>query len=124
MRARAAVLPTPDQVRSERILLAATSPRRRQRRPSRPPTGSSSSCATKAWSSADQAAAVRGISHSGARVETLVGPAGTGKSFARHHGPRWLDRPRQPHPTTRRPEVAFGLATSQVATWTSWPAKV
>ena len=30
---------------------------------------------------ADQAAAVRGILTSGAKVETLVGPAGTGKSF-------------------------------------------
>jgi hypothetical protein len=30
---------------------------------------------------ADQAAAIRGVLSSGARVETLVGPAGTGKSF-------------------------------------------
>ena len=61
---------------------------------------------------ADQAVAVRGVLTSGANVETLVGPAGTGKSFVLGtitHA--WTD------PTLwgdhRR---VFGLATSQNAT--------
>jgi AAA domain-containing protein/TrwC relaxase len=73
---------TPDQVRSERLLAAA-----------------STECDAPALSGlsvdafltelsesgrelgVDQVAAVRGVLSSGARVETLVGPAGTGKSF-------------------------------------------
>ena len=55
---------------------------------------------------ADQAAAVRGVLTSGARVETLIGPAGTGKSFVvgtiAH---AW-------HDGTGR---VYGLATSQIA---------
>jgi AAA domain/TrwC relaxase len=62
---------------------------------------------------ADQAAAVRGILTSGAAVETLVGPAGTGKSFvvgalakAWQDTGLWDGVPRR----------AVGLATSQIAT--------
>ncbi|GAA4929254.1 conjugative relaxase-like TrwC/TraI family protein [Actinomycetospora succinea] len=62
----------------------------------------------------DQAAAVAGILTSGARLETLIGPAGTGKSFVVGSLARaWTD------PTHRRPEEpdrrVFGLATAQVA---------
>jgi hypothetical protein len=62
---------------------------------------------------ADQAAAVRGILTSGAAVETLIGPAGTGKSFvvgalakAWQDTALWDGMPRR----------AIGLATSQIAT--------
>ena len=62
---------------------------------------------------ADQAAALRGILTSGARVETLVGPAGTGKSFvvgvlakAWQDLALWGGEPRR----------AVGLASSQIAT--------
>ncbi|MHA6629148.1 MobF family relaxase [Pseudonocardia sichuanensis] len=78
----------------------------------------------------DQAAAVRGVLTSGARVETLVGPPGTGKSFVVGTIARgWTD------PTTAADAPAagaaaagaaapavmparrvFGLATSQIAT--------
>ena len=45
-------------------------------------SGSSTGCARRGIElGVDQAAAVRGVLTSGARVETLVGPAGTGKSF-------------------------------------------
>ncbi|WP_346009871.1 MobF family relaxase [Pseudonocardia sp. SID8383] len=101
---------TPDQVRSERILLAATG--------SRDGAALTESAAAEFLSrldgdgvrlGADQAAAVRGILTSGARVETLIGPAGTGKSFVVGTLARaWTD------PDSGR--RAFGLATSQVAT--------
>jgi len=61
---------------------------------------------------ADQAGAVRGVLTSGADVETLVGPAGTGKSFvlgaiakAWHDPALWDGRERK----------VVGLATSQIA---------
>jgi conjugative relaxase-like TrwC/TraI family protein len=63
---------------------------------------------------ADQAAAVTGILTSGARVESLVGPAGTGKSFvvgvltkAWQDPDLWSDG--------APPRRVFGLATSQKA---------
>ncbi|WP_328304473.1 MobF family relaxase [Actinomycetospora sp. NBC_00405] len=62
---------------------------------------------------ADQAAAVRGVLTSGARIETLVGPAGTGKSFVVGNIARaWSD------PDLRGAAAGrvFGLATSQIAT--------
>jgi hypothetical protein len=61
----------------------------------------------------DQAAAVRGVLTSGARVECLIGPAGTGKSFVVGTLARaWTD------PELRGDQAGrvFGLATSQVAT--------
>ena len=61
----------------------------------------------------DQAAAVRGVLTSGSQIETLVGPAGTGKSFVVGAIARaWTD------PELRGSAVGrvFGLATSQVAT--------
>jgi conjugative relaxase-like TrwC/TraI family protein len=63
---------------------------------------------------ADQAAAVRGILTSGARVESLVGPAGTGKSFVIGTLTRaWSHHAVDSHTPAGR---VFGLATSQVAT--------
>src|SRR6185437_7375040 len=61
----------------------------------------------------DQAAAVHGVLTSGARVESLVGPAGTGKSFVIGAIARgWTD------PALRGAQAGrvFGLATSQIAT--------
>ena len=61
----------------------------------------------------DQAVAVRGVLSSGARVETLVGPAGTGKSFVVGTIARaWSD------PDLRGAAAGrvFGLAASQIAT--------
>ncbi len=62
---------------------------------------------------ADQAAAVRGVLTSGARVESVIGPAGTGKSFvvgtlakAWQDPGLWDDA--APH--------VYGLASSQIAT--------
>ncbi|GAA3242489.1 hypothetical protein GCM10017691_46620 [Pseudonocardia petroleophila] len=61
----------------------------------------------------DQAAAVRGVLTSGARVESLVGPAGTGKSFVVGTLARaWTD----PELTGGPQRRVFGLATSQMAT--------
>ncbi|MCF7552610.1 MobF family relaxase [Pseudonocardia sp. WMMC193] len=62
----------------------------------------------------DQAAAVRGILTSGARIESLVGPAGTGKSFVVGVlAKAWMDPGVHGRHAERR---VFGLATSQVAT--------
>ncbi|GLZ49481.1 hypothetical protein Acsp06_56660 [Actinomycetospora sp. NBRC 106375] len=61
----------------------------------------------------DQAAAVRGVLTSGAKVETLVGPAGTGKSFVVGTIARaWSDPDLRGGAAGR----VFGMATSQVAT--------
>jgi conjugative relaxase-like TrwC/TraI family protein len=63
---------------------------------------------------ADQAAAVRGVLTSGATVESLVGPAGTGKSFVLgvlNHA--WTDPAHWPDGRTRK---VVGLAASQIAT--------
>ncbi len=62
---------------------------------------------------ADQAAAVRGVLTSGAPVETLVGPAGTGKSFVVGSlAKAWTD----PDLWVGRSYRAVGLAASQIAT--------
>jgi hypothetical protein len=61
----------------------------------------------------DQAAAVRGVLTSGARVESLVGPAGTGKSFVVGAIARGWTDPELPREQAGR---VFGLATSQIAT--------
>ena len=107
---------TPAQVRTERALIAGTGaggaralPREAADRFLRELAASGVGLA------ADQAAAVRGILTSGARVEALLGPAGTGKSFVVGALARgWT----QPHLKTESPPVGrvFGLATSQVAT--------
>ncbi|GAA2755881.1 MobF family relaxase [Actinopolymorpha rutila] len=62
---------------------------------------------------ADQAAAVRGILTSGAKLEALVGPAGTGKSFVVGTLARaWQD----PTLWDGRQRLVVGLAASQIAT--------
>jgi conjugative relaxase-like TrwC/TraI family protein len=62
---------------------------------------------------ADQAAAVRGVLTSGVSVETLVGPAGTGKSFVVGViAQAWQD----PGLWDGQQHRLFGLATSQIAT--------
>jgi len=106
---------TPDQIRTERILLAATV--------DGGATALSDAAAQRFLDGlrttgielgADQAAAVRGVLTSGARVETLVGPAGTGKSFVVGAIARgWTDPVLHDGESERR---VFGLATSQVAT--------
>ena len=73
---------------------------------------------------ADQAAAVRGVLTSGARVECLVGPAGTGKSFvvgalakAWQDPDLWADDAAEPATNEQLPpRRVFGLASSQIAT--------
>jgi conjugative relaxase-like TrwC/TraI family protein len=62
---------------------------------------------------ADQVGAVRGILTSGSSVESLVGPAGTGKSFVLGVvGHAWSDPAHWPG---GRPREVIGLAASQIA---------
>jgi conjugative relaxase-like TrwC/TraI family protein len=62
---------------------------------------------------ADQAAAVRGVLTSGAQVESLVGPAGTGKSFVVGVlAQTWQD----PNRWDGQQRKTIGLAASQIAT--------
>ncbi|MFD1235879.1 MobF family relaxase [Pseudonocardia benzenivorans] len=106
---------TPDQVRTERFLVAATAaggaaalPREAARR------FLDGLAESGIELGADQAAAVRGVLTSGARIESLVGPAGTGKSFVVGAIARgWTTAPQ---PAGTSPGRVFGLATSQVAT--------
>jgi conjugative relaxase-like TrwC/TraI family protein len=111
----AALFATPTHVHTERAMLASV--RRHDRRPALP------RYAVDGFLSDlrdicvelgdDQAAAVRGVLTSGSRVETLVGPAGTGKSFVVGAIARaWT------HPELRgaADSRVFGLATSQIAT--------
>ena len=109
---------TPDQVRTERALVATST------------TGGATALPPDVAArflgglaeggtelGVDQAAAVRGVLTSGAKVETLVGPAGTGKSFVVGAIARGWTDPTTGGSTedgvTRR---VFGLATSQIAT--------
>jgi len=106
---------TPDQVRTERALVAATTAGGATALPfdraQRFITGLAESGIELG---VDQAAAVRGVLTSGARIETLVGPAGTGKSFVVGAIARgWTDPNSAGGQTPRR---VFGLATSQIAT--------
>jgi len=104
---------TPEQVRTERALVAAASagdgtalPRETAARFVERLRGEGVELGV------DQAAAVRGVLTSGARIETLVGPAGTGKSFVVGAIARGWSDPLADG-TQRR---VFGLATSQIAT--------
>nr|WP_246381499.1 MobF family relaxase [Prauserella isguenensis] len=63
---------------------------------------------------ADQAAAVRGVLTSGSQVESLIGPAGTGKSFVVGTVAKAWQDPQMWGDATARKVV--GLATSQRAT--------
>lgn len=108
------VYATPEHVRSENILRAATS--------QQAGTAISPAAAGRFLEElranglelgVDQVAAARGVLTSGAAVETLVGPAGTGKSFVVGTlAKAWSD------PDLRGAAAGrvFGLATSQVAT--------
>jgi len=110
---------TPDHVRTERALLAATTAggaTALRHEVAQRLLGGLAEGGTELG--VDQAAAVRGVLTSGAKVETLVGPAGTGKSFVVGAIARgWTD------PVTTGgsveegvPRRVFGLATSQIAT--------
>ncbi|WP_338051416.1 MobF family relaxase [Pseudonocardia acidicola] len=106
---------TPEQLRTERILVASTSDRDGAAlAPATAQRFLDDLRATGIELGVDQAAAVRGVLTSGARVESLVGPAGTGKSFVVGALARaWSDPELHGDPGERR---VFGLATSQVAT--------
>jgi conjugative relaxase-like TrwC/TraI family protein len=105
---------TPDHVHTERTLLAATSARDGAALDPAVARGFVESLAESGIElGADQAAAVRGVLTSGARVESLVGPAGTGKSFVVGAlAKAWQDPARWDGAQPR----AFGLASSQIAT--------
>ncbi|GAY09628.1 MobF family relaxase [Pseudonocardia sp. N23] len=106
---------TPEHVRTERILVGATA---EGGAPVVAPPAVDRFLSTLRESGielgVDQAAAVRGVLTSGARVESLVGPAGTGKSFVVGTLARaWSTHPDPDSGAERR---VFGLATSQIAT--------
>jgi hypothetical protein len=105
---------TPAHVHTERLLAAAAT---RGGCPALPPTTAAGFLAGLAETGielgADQAAAVRGVLTSGAAVETLVGPAGTGKSFVVGTLTKaWQDQALW----DGVPRKVVGLATSQIAT--------
>ncbi|MGM0720967.1 MAG: MobF family relaxase [Actinomycetota bacterium] len=113
-----ALYATPEQVHTERFLLAATAARDGAALPARAARRFLDRLAEEGVElGADQAAAVRGILTSGARVETLVGPAGTGKSFVVGALARaWTDPTLNDQEDSARVGRVFGLATSQMAT--------
>lgn len=105
---------TPNHLDHERLLAAATADRRAA---AISRVGASNYIADLAAQGielgADQAAAVRGVLTSGAEVETLVGPAGTGKSFVVGTiAKAWTD----PGLWAGQSPRVVGLATSQIAT--------
>jgi conjugative relaxase-like TrwC/TraI family protein len=105
---------TPEQVHTERLLAVATT--------HRDAAAVSSAHAGRFLDKvsdvglelgADQAAAVRGVLTSGVSVESLVGPAGTGKSFVVGViAQAWQD----PTLWDGQQRRVFGLAASQIAT--------
>nr|WP_255426123.1 MobF family relaxase [Pseudonocardia sp. C8] len=108
---------TPDQLHTERILLASTTARDgAARTPRQADRFLADLRASGIELGVDQAAAVRGILTSGARVETLVGPAGTGKSFVVGVLARGWTAPAGVDTSPGRAPRVFGLATSQIAT--------
>ncbi|WP_296376788.1 MobF family relaxase [Pseudonocardia sp.] len=106
---------TPEQVHTERALVAATTERGATALPfDRAQRFLAGLAESGIELGVDQAAAVRGVLTSGARVETLIGPAGTGKSFVVGAIARgWTD---PAHTGADTPRRVFGLATSQLAT--------
>jgi len=106
---------TPEQVRTERALVAATTAGGAAAVPAAVAQRFLGRLAESGIElGVDQAAAVRGVLTSGARVETLIGPAGTGKSFVVGAITRgWTDPDNTGGEALRR---VFGLATSQIAT--------
>lgn len=119
---------TPEHVHTERMLLAAATPRDGARiGPDAARRFLAGLAETGIELGADQTAAVRGVLTSGAHLESLVGPAGTGKSFVVGAlAKAWQDPAHWPteHPdgdgeqdTTPRPGPrVYGLAASQIAT--------
>jgi len=105
---------TGEHVRSERALRAAAVERGAVFVPAERVTGFVTGLAESGIElGVDQAAAVRGVLTSGAAVEALVGPAGTGKSFVLGVlAEAWQD-PELCDGARRR---VFGLAASQIAT--------
>src|SRR5689334_8177268 len=105
---------TPEQVHTERALLAATRAGGAAVFPAETARRFVDQLRAQGIElGADQAAAVTGVLTSGARIETLVGPAGTGKSFVLGTlAHAWTD----PDLRGERAGRVFGLATSQVAT--------
>lgn len=105
---------TEAHVRSERALRAAAVERSAARVSPQLATGFLDELAESGIElGVDQAAAVRGVLTSGANVESLVGPAGTGKSFVIGtlvHA--WTD----PRVWNGEQRHVFGLTTSQIAT--------
>ncbi|NKQ53553.1 relaxase domain-containing protein [Amycolatopsis sp. K13G38] len=105
---------TPSHVRSERALRAATGP---QDAPALTASAVDSFVGSLAESGielgVDQAAAVRGVLTSGAAIESLVGPAGTGKSFVVGALAKAWQDPALWDGQARR---VVGLASSQIAT--------
>jgi hypothetical protein len=105
---------TPEQVHSERLLLAGTT---RRDAPALGGPAVDGFVTTLAGAGvvlgADQAAAVRGVLTSGASVESLVGPAGTGKSFVVGALAKAWQDPALWGGNQRR---VVGLAASQAAT--------
>ncbi|WP_156515783.1 ATP-dependent DNA helicase, partial [Amycolatopsis regifaucium] len=105
---------TPEHVHTERALAAATS---RGGAPALDVSEVDGFVAALAEANvvlgADQAAAVRGVLTSGAAVESLVGPAGTGKSFVVGALAKAWQDPGLWGGLSRR---VVGLASSQVAT--------
>ncbi|NYD39861.1 MobF family relaxase [Actinomycetospora corticicola] len=111
----AALFATPTHVHTERAMLSAVA---RHDLPPAAPLHAIDTFLTDLRDTgfdlgADQAAAVRGVLTSGARVETLVGPAGTGKSFVVGAIARAWSHPELRGAGARR---VFGVATSQIAT--------
>jgi hypothetical protein len=105
---------TPDHLDHERLLAAAAVDRDAPTIPVVAANGFIANLADQGIElGADQAAAVRGVLTSGARVETLVGPAGTGKSFVVGvFAKAWQDAALWPGES----RLAVGLAASQIAT--------
>jgi conjugative relaxase-like TrwC/TraI family protein len=112
---RAKLYATPEHVHSERMLAAGTARRDALTLTPEAVTGFLERLSESGIElGADQAAAVRGVLTSGASVESLVGPAGTGKSFVVGVlNYAWTD------PTLwdgHQQRKVVGLAASQIAT--------
>ncbi|SNR29156.1 conjugative relaxase domain-containing protein, TrwC/TraI family [Haloechinothrix alba] len=105
---------TPEHVHTERVLTAATAHADAAALPSAQAQQFVAELGEAGIElGADQAAAVRGALTSGARIESLVGPAGTGKSFVVGTlAKAWQD----PDLWDGQSRRVVGLATSQIAT--------
>ncbi|GAB3751246.1 MobF family relaxase [Microlunatus parietis] len=108
------VYATPGHLHTEKLLHAADrSTDRRALDPATAQTVIATVAAQGTELGADQAAAITGILTSGARIETLIGPAGTGKSFLLGTLANAWEDPALWGGEQRR---VVGLATAQIAT--------